>query len=101
MNDALDYATKYEIELYGFMKTENISDMDVYRANYVLEWNEIINEYLAVGIGDIPHFASQYVFAKALNNGLKTEREEMQTMYLDIVKGVNALVASGELPKTI
>jgi len=93
-----DYGINYDVDRFSFVLSQKIENMDYYRKNYVLDWNEIIQEYLDVGIGDVPHFASQYVFAKALNARRTSEREEMQTMYLDIVAGINRMIEIGDLP---
>lgn len=101
MSGLSHYEINCEIDRFSFLETKKISNMDVYRSNYILDWEEITEEYLRVGIGNVPHFASQYVFAKALNAKRTSEREEMQTMYLDIISGVVELIASGVLPKTV
>lgn len=95
------YSINHDVDRFSFFLTEKIEDMDQYRKNYDLNWNEIVLEYLNVGIGDVPHFASQYVFAKALHARRTSEREEMQTMYLDIVAQVNKMIETGELPCAI
>ncbi len=100
MSGLSNYEINYDIDRFGFQKTEKITNLDAYRSNYTLDWKEITAEYLNVGIGNVPHFASQYVFAKALNAGRTSEREEMQTMYLDIINRIIQMVESGELPKS-
>jgi len=100
MHNLSHYEINYDVDRFSFIKTKKIN-MDDYRGNYVLDWKEICNEYVCVGIGNVPHFASQYVFAKALNSGRTSEREEMQTMYIEIITRVHEMIALGELPKTI
>lgn len=92
------YFNNHDVDRFNFVLSQEIENMEQYRKNYSLDWNEIIEEYLEVGIGDVPHFASQYVFAKALNTRRTSERNEMQTMYLDIVDGINKLIKMGDLP---
>lgn len=91
-------AINFDVDRFSFLSTKEIIDPDSYRSNYVLNWSEIIEEYMLVGIGDVPHFASQYVFAQAMNNDRTSERKEMQTMYLDIVDHINQLIEKGDLP---
>lgn len=95
------YKINYDVDRFSFFSTKKIENMDQFRKNYHLNWDEIVEEYLAVGIGDVPHFASQYVFAKALHARRTSERAEMQTMYLDIVARVNEMIEAGELPLAI
>ncbi|MFK7811093.1 MAG: hypothetical protein AB8B59_01280 [Maribacter sp.] len=95
------YSINYDVDRFSFVLSQKIGDMGQFRKNYTLNWNEIITEYLEVGIGDVPHFASQYVFAKALNTRRTSEREEMQTMYLYIVAGVNKMIEMGDLPSSL
>ena len=92
------YFNNHDVDRFNFVFFQKIENMEQFRKNYALDWNEIIAEYLEVGIGDVPHFASQYVFAKALNARRTSERDEMQTMYLDIVDGINKLIKMGDLP---
>lgn len=92
------YDINYDVDRFSFVVSHKIENMEQYRKKFSLEWDEIIAEYLEVGIGDVPHFASQYVFAKALHTRNTSEREEMQTMYLDIVARVNKMIEKGELP---
>lgn len=101
MSSRSHYEFNYEVELFSFVKTGKLINMDAYRDNYDLNWEEIISEYLNVGIGDLAHFASQYVFAKALINRRTSQREEMQTMYIDIITRINDMIKSGKLPKAI
>ena len=95
------YSINYDVDRFSFVLSKKIVDMGRFRKHYTLNWNEIISEYLEVGIGDVPHFASQYVFAKALNTRRTSEREEMQTMYLDIVAGINKMIEMGDLPLSV
>lgn len=95
------YMLNYDVDRFSFMSTQKIDNMNELRKNYTLDWNEIIQEYINVGIGDVPHFASQYVFGKALNSGRTSERDEMQTMYLDIVARISQMIESGQLPKSL
>lgn len=101
MSELSHYEINYDIDRFSFIKAKKVSNMEAYRSNYTLDWKEITAEYLNVGIGNVPHFASQYVFAKALNAGRTSEREEMQTMYLDIITRICQLIEKGELPKSI
>jgi hypothetical protein len=91
----------YDVDRFSFMLKGEIYDSDTYRKRYDLDWEAIIIEYLQVGIGDVPHFASQYVFGKALHERRTAEREEMQTMYLEIVAVINQMIEDGKLPLTI
>lgn len=95
------YGINYDVDRFSFALTHKIDNFDAYRKNYNLDWDAIITEYLEVGIGDVPHFASQYVFGKALHARRTSEREEMQTMYLDIVTKVNQMIEQGKLPFAI
>ena len=100
MSSLSHYEMNYEVELFSFIKTKKNIDFNEYRDNYNLDWEEITSEYLSVGIDNVPHFASQYVLAQALNNDRTSEREEMQTMYIDIITRIKELIESGELPKS-
>lgn len=100
MSSLSHYEINYEVERFSFIKTNKNIDFNEYRDNYNLDWEEITSEYLSVGIGNVPHFASQYVLAQALNNDRTSEREEMQTMYIDIITRIKELIESGELPKS-
>ena len=91
----------YDVGRFSFVLSQEIEDLERFRNNYILDWSEIIAEYLEVGIGDVPHFASQYVFAKALHADRTSERAEMQAMYLEIVSHVNKLIEKGDLPAAI
>lgn len=95
-----EYEINYDVDRFSFIKTKKIIDFNHYRDNYNLNWEEITSEYLSVGIGNVPHFASQYVLAQALNNGRISEREEMQTKYIDIITRIKELIELGELPKS-
>lgn len=88
----------YDVGRFSFILSKDIAAVELCEKNYILDWDEIFAEYLEVGIGDVPHFASQYVFAKALHDQRTAERAEMQTMYLEIVERVNTMIAKGELP---
>ncbi len=100
-NPHMHCGINYDVDRFSFVLTHKIKNFDIYRKNYDLNWDAIIAEYLEVGIGDVPHFASQYVFGKALHARRTSEREEMQTMYLEIVTRVNQLIEEGELPLAV
>lgn len=92
------YKINYDVDRFSFVFSREIERTAQLKKNYELDWEEIKVEYLERGIGDVPHFASQYVFAKALHARRTSEREEMQTMYLEIVAGVNKMIERGDLP---
>lgn len=100
-SDLSHYGINYDVGRFSFVLTQKIENMDQFRKNYALDWNRIIAEYLEVGICDVPHFASQYVFAKALHARRTSERQEMQTMYFDIVARVNKMIELGNLPSSV
>ena len=65
---------------------------------YELNWVDITNQYLEIGQSDVPHFASEYVFAKFLNEGRSSDKENMQAMYLEIVAVIVKEIERGKLP---
>ena len=107
------YNINYDVERFSFVSTpsslfekvlEKVNDTlnnFVGQKPYELCWGEITSEYIAFGQNDIPHFASQYVFAKFLNEGRANEKENMQAMYLEIVAVLNKEVERGILPSTV
>lgn len=107
------YNINYDIERFSFVpETTTLFEKVVDKVNdalnnfvgqkpYELNWEEITKEYINVGQSDVPHFASQYVFAKFLNERRSKEKENMQKMYLEIVAVINAGIELGNLPSTV
>lgn len=107
------YNINYDIGRFSFVtETNSLFEKVVDKVNsalnnfvgqrpYELNWEEITEQYIAIGQGDIPHFASQYVFAKFLSQHRSSEKEAMQVMYLEIVAVVNKEVELGILPSLL
>lgn len=107
------YNINYDIERFSFVpETSSLFEKVVDKVNdalnnfvgqkpYELNWEEITREYIEIGLGDVPHFASQYVFAKFLNQKRTKEKENMQAMYLEIVAVINKEIELGHLPSAV
>jgi len=107
------YNINYDVERFCFIpETTSLFEKVIDKVNhtlnnfvgqkpYELNWEKITEEYTEVGQSDVPHFASQYVFAKFLNEGRAEQKENMQKMYLEIVAVINARIESGDLPTTV
>jgi len=104
------YNINYDVERFSFVSgTSNLFEKVLDKVNnalinfvgqkpYELNWEEITQQYIEKGQSDVPHFASQYVFSKFLNESRCEEKENMQKMYLEIVAVINAGIESGNLP---
>lgn len=104
------YNINYDIERFSFVTPqsslfEKMTDkvnaiLNGIRGSrpYELEWADIIESYLELGVGDVPHFASQYVFGNFLVQRRSHEKENMQAMYIEIVDGLNEEIEKGRLP---
>ncbi len=104
------YNINYDIDRFEFMslsdtffekvlnKVQDAMTNYVGQKPYSLNWEEIIAEYIQVGQSDVPHFASQYVFAKFLLEGRSHEKKMMQEMYLEIVAVIISKIERGILP---
>lgn len=107
------YNINYDVDRFSFMpETSSLFEKVVDKVNnalnnfvgqrpYELNWEEITKEYISIGQSDVPNFASQYVFAKFLNERRSDEKENMQLMYLEIVAVVNKEIELGHLPSLV
>jgi len=68
---------------------------------YDIDWKNVVKDYLQHGVGDVPHFAFQYVFERSLVSKLNLSNEQKEAMYLEIVDSVNGELKKGTLPKTL
>ncbi|MEO1012976.1 MAG: hypothetical protein AAFX53_16880 [Bacteroidota bacterium] len=82
-------------------KTGLVTDGIVGSPPYVVDWEDVFANYMDWGIGDVPHFASQYVFSGFLLKGRAHEKGNMQAMYLELVDRINGMIETGELPAVI
>ncbi|MGF1560048.1 MAG: hypothetical protein ACFCUL_13240 [Flavobacteriaceae bacterium] len=66
--------------------------------DFELDWGDIVQEYLKCGVGDVPHFAAQYVFADFQLRRRAHEKEVMEAIYIRITEGLNEEIEKGYLP---
>lgn len=78
-------ATKFYLDLVG-------------TPSYELDFDALEKQYLEFGIGDVPHFVSQYVFAWFLIRKRANEYENKERMYLQGVYYINEKIENGDLP---
>ena len=71
---------------------------DFVGTDFEVDWGDVVQEYLKCGVGDVPHFASQYVFADFQIRKRAHEKEIMEAVYLRIVDGLNEEIEKGYLP---
>jgi hypothetical protein len=107
------YYINYDVNRFSFTKqTSSLFEKVIDKVNdalndfvgqkpFELNWDEINNEYIKIGQSDVPHFASQYVFAKFLKKRRTEEKENMQAMYLEIVAVINKEIELGNLPSKV
>lgn len=107
------YNINYDVERFSFIpETTSLFEKIIDKVNdalnnfvgqkpYELNWEEITEQYIRIGQKDVPHFASQYVFAKFMNKKRLGEKENMQTMYLEIVAVINKEIELGNLPSQV
>ncbi|MFK7813342.1 MAG: hypothetical protein AB8B59_12685 [Maribacter sp.] len=107
------YYINYDVQRFSFVsETNSLFEKVIDKVNdalnnfvgqkpYELNWEEITNQYIKIGQSDVPHFASQFVFSKFLNEGRSKEKENMQAMYLEIVAVINKEIELGRLPTEI
>lgn len=106
----LSYNINYDVERFSFLsedsslfevavdKVNSILNGIVGAKEYEIDWDDVIDEFLEMGVGDVPHFAHQYVFSRFLIKGRSKEKETMQKMYLEIVDSINEEIEKGNLP---
>jgi hypothetical protein len=107
------YNVNYDVDRFSFVpETTSLFEKVVEKVNdalnnfvgqrpYEMNWEEITTEYVKIGQSDVPNFASQYVFAKFLNEKRSSEKENMQLMYLEIVAVINKEIELGHLPSMV
>lgn len=107
------YHKNYDVERFSFVtETSSLFEKVIEKVNdalnnfvgqkpYELNWEEITHEYISNGQSDVPHFASQFVFSKFLNEGRSSEKVNMQEMYLEIVAVIITEIELGNLPTTV
>lgn len=106
----LAYNPNYDVERFSFITKEHslfermvdkvnsiLNDM-VGRRPYEIDWQVVVDGYKERGVGDVPHYASQYVFGYFLLEKRASEKENMQAMYLEIVNSINGEIEKGTLP---
>lgn len=55
---------------------------------YKLDWEDVLNEYDKLGVGDVAEFASCYAFGwHAMNRRLDDDASK-HAMYLEIIEGI-------------
>ncbi|MEX0360245.1 MAG: hypothetical protein AB3N10_04575, partial [Allomuricauda sp.] len=106
----IKYNVNYDIERFSFIsrehsffdrmaaKVNSILNGMVSKRGYHIDWKEVVDEYKETGVGDVPHFAFQYVFDRVISGKLKIDRENKQAMYLEIVNAINGEIEKGNLP---
>jgi len=117
------YNRNLDVERFTFLSKENtffeqmttkvnaILNGMVSEKEYTIDWKMVVDEYMERGIGDVPHFANQYVLSRYVINaeerqkmkeqGLKfvtPKKEVLQAIYLEIVNSINGEIEKGNLP---
>lgn len=83
-----------------FAKVNSLLNSMVLKKEHQIDWNEVVSEYKERGIGDVPHFASQYVHCKYLLTGKEKRSEVLEAMYLEITRSINQEIKEGNLPQS-
>lgn len=105
----LNYNINYDTARFSFLPKESSSLKrmmnrvtsilnDFVGTDFELDWGDIIQEYLKCGVGDVPHFATQYVFADFQMRKRAHEKEFMEAVYIRITDGLNEEIEKGYLP---
>ena len=82
-------------------KVNDILNGMVSQKEYEIDWEDVVKEYLKYGIGDVPHFAYQFVFSRTLISKTKVSNEHKEAMYLEIINSINGELKKGTLPKNL
>lgn len=109
----VDYNVNNDTERFSFLskehstfdgmaaKVNSLLNSLVLKKEHQINWQEVVEEYKSRGVGDVPHFASQYIQAKYLLLGLEKRGEILEAMYLEIVRSINGEIEKGNLPKSL
>ncbi|MEO1485699.1 MAG: hypothetical protein AAFU57_08130 [Bacteroidota bacterium] len=79
-------------------KVNSLLNSMVLKKEHQIDWTDVVDQYKARGIGDVPHFASQYVQSKYLLTGKEKRSEVLEAMYLEITRSINQEIKEGNLP---
>jgi len=92
-------------------KVNSILNGMVAEKEYSIDWKKVVDEYLERGVGDVPHFANQFVLNNYVLNveGRKKMKEQnleyvtpkkeiLQAIYLEIINSINGEIDKGNLP---
>ncbi|MEN1784375.1 MAG: hypothetical protein AAGF77_04470 [Bacteroidota bacterium] len=108
----VSYDANLDTERFSFLSKEDSAfDKMLYQVNsllnsmllkkeYQIDWNEVVDQYKLGGIGDVPHFASQYVHSKYRLTGMENRSEVLEAMYLEITRSINQEIEKGNLPSS-
>lgn len=120
------YNRNLDVERFTFLSKENkffelmtakvnsLLNAMVSEKEYTIDWKMVVDEYMERGVGDVPHFANQYVLSRYVINaeerqkmkeqGLKfvtPKKEVLQAIYLEIVNAINGEIDKENLPGSI
>ncbi|MEL7270190.1 MAG: hypothetical protein AAGL34_11495 [Bacteroidota bacterium] len=79
-------------------KVNSLLNSMVLKKEHQIDWSEVVDEYKKRGIGDVPHFASQYVQGKYMLTGKEKRGEVLEAIYLEITRSINQEIKEGNLP---
>lgn len=81
-----------------FAKVNSLLNSMVLKKEHQIDWNEVVEQYTKAGVGDVPHFASQYVQSRYKLTGKEKRPEVLEAMYLEIARSINQEIKEGNLP---
>lgn len=106
----VQYDINHDVERFTFLnkksslfermrdKTNEILNGMIGTKPYEIDWKDVLEGYKERGVGGVPHYASQYVFAYFMIFRDPNDKAGMQAMYLEIVESINAEIEQGNLP---
>lgn len=110
LDGRVQYDINYDVERFTFLnkksslfnrmrdKVNEILNGVVATKPYTIDWKDVVEGYKERGVGDVPHYASQYVFAYFMIFRDPQQKADMQAMYLEIVESINTQIEIGKLP---